>query len=262
MRQPQSIAWRRLVVTLSLACLCPLGCASRPKPDIHTARHAFFAGDLVTATQTLDTLIATDRRWERPARLDRAITLMAAGNVDEAEVQLRSLRDELDHAGGGIPVDEALSMLRDDRSREFECAPHEHVMIRTLLCLCSLAGDGSDAESYAIQAAMKQAAVRRDAEEQQQQWLGSTLEATTHQELAFTPYVRGVLKEATHHDYDDASRNYALVSAISPHFASAKIDQQRVTSGTHSRANHGVIYVFALVGCGRCIDRDELWATS
>ena len=250
MRRPNSIAWFLSVTILGLLFVCLQGCASAPKPDIHAARHAFLAGDLATATSTLDELIETDRRWRRPARLDRAITLMAAGDVGAAEVELRSLRDELDHAGGGLPVDEAISMLRDDRSREFEAAPHEQVMIRTLLCLCSLAGDASDAESYAIQAAMKQADVRRDAEEQQQRWLGSVLEGTTHQELAFAPYVRGVLKEATHHDYDDASRNYALVSAISPNFASAKIDHQRVTSGTHSRADHGVVYVFALVGRG------------
>ena len=59
-----------------------------------------------------------------------------------------------------------------------------------------------------------------------------------------------MLREATHHDYDDATRAYQLVSAVRPQFAPAQDDISRASGGTHSAPGHGVLYVIACVGRG------------
>ena len=64
------------------------------------------------------------------------------------------------------------------------------------------------------------------------------------------PYLRGVLREATHRDYDDAERAYRLVSAVRPQFAPASADLDRVIDGQHSASGHGVLYVIGCVGRG------------
>ena len=76
-----------------------------------------------------------------------------------------------------------------------------------MLAICSLAHDQFDAESYTLQAMSKQAELARRAEER-----GISLESNAFQPIALAPYLRGVLREATHRDYDDAARAYQLVS--------------------------------------------------
>jgi hypothetical protein len=102
-----------------------------------------------------------------------------------------------------------------------------------------------DAESYALQATMKQAELARDAEER-----GVMDAAEAYQPIAMAPYLRGMLREATHHDYDDAARAYQLVSSVRPQFAPAQADLARASGGTHSTPGHGVLYVIACVGRG------------
>ena len=74
--------------------------------------------------------------------------------------------------------------------------------------------------------------------------------AQAYQPIAIAPYLRGMLREATHHDYDDATRAYQLVSAVRPQFAPAQDDISRASGGTHSAPDHGVLYVIACVGRG------------
>jgi len=246
------------------ACLLLLtGCATKIA-TIDTARNAFVAGDLATAAATLHDVADSRGRYSDPARLDLAIVQLAAGDLDAATQNLRDLRDQFDQTspaaaiggGGGMlagvktATGKAVSMVTDDTARVFQPAPYEEVMIRTVLALCSLAGDGGDAESYINQAAMHQEKLRLVADARQSDFFPDALETQPHQELALAPYVRGVLREATHHDFDDAQRNYRLVGAIRPDFRPAFDDWQRASVGTHSNPDHGVLYVFAMVGRG------------
>jgi hypothetical protein len=170
---------------------------------------------------------------------------LAAGNPQAAERRLRKLRDEFDQQPTVELTDEALSMVTDDMARSYHPAGYEQVMIRAMLAVCSLAGDRMDAESYALQATTKQADLARQAESR------GILEASqVYQPIAFAPYLRGMLREATHRDYDDAEKAYRLVSSVRPQFAPAQADLARVGEGTHSRAGHGVLYVIACVGRG------------
>jgi hypothetical protein len=241
------------------------GCASK-LVTIDTARDAFVSGDLTTASQLLSEVADSKGRFADPAQLDLAIVQLAAGDVDEATSRLRTLRDRFDRTseaaaigaseGNGALVaaqsatGNVLSMVTDDTARMFKPAGYEEVMIRTMLAICSLAGDGADAESYINQAAMHQAALRTVAESRRKGLMLDVLDTSPNQELALAPYLRGVLREATHHDFDDAQRNYRLVSAIRPDFRPAADDLQRATVGNHSRPGHGALYVFGLVGRG------------
>lgn len=240
------------------------GCATQ-LAQIDTARSAFVSGDLDTAADILDEVAESKNRFSSPAQLDLAIVELASGNVDSATARLRKMRDQFDQtspageiggSGGGLlsgaktASGKALSMVTDDTARVFTPAPYEEVMVRTMLTMCSLAGDAVDAESYINQAAMHQAKLRKVAEARRKDFFPDFLDSTPHQELALAPYLRGVLREATHHDFDDAQRNYQLVSSIRPNFRPALDDLRRARVGNHSRRGHGALYVFALVGQG------------
>ncbi|WP_146390313.1 hypothetical protein [Allorhodopirellula solitaria] len=252
------------------------GCATQ-LASIDSARNAFVTGDLHTAAAMLGEVAESNSRFADPARLDLAVVQLASGDVDGATEELRSLRDRFDETseaaaigggGGGLLTGaktlsgEALSMVTDDTARVFKPAGYEEVMIRTMLSICSLAGDGMDAESYINQASMHQEKWRKVADARQRDFFPDALESTPHQELALAPYLRGVLREATHHDFDDAQRNYRLVSAIKPDFRPAQDDLQRATVGNHSQPDHGALYVFALVGRGPVLAPKDAPVTS
>jgi hypothetical protein len=179
------------------------------------------------------------------AALDLAMVKFAAGNLTAAENEFRLLRDRFESQPATHLINDSASMLTDDTARTFQPAGYEQVMIRAMLAVCSLAGDAIDAEAYALQATQKQSKLRIEAEVK-----GIPSAADHFQPIAIAPYLRGVLREATHHDYDDASRAYQLVSAAMPGFAPAADDLRRATTGTHSRPGHGVLYVIACVGQG------------
>ncbi len=230
------------------------GCVT-PLAKIHTARDAFAAGDFAAARTTLVDVADAGGRFAAAADLDLAVLELAAGDTASAETRLRRLRDALDDADDGVldktagAIASTASMLSDDTVRGFRAAPHEQVMIRTLLSINSLVAGTGDAEAYAAQAAMKQSAYRRQIDEKPE-LLDLLPDANPYQPLAFAPYIRGVLRESNHHDYDDAARSYRLVSAITPSFAPAAADLDRATGGKHSRPGHGVVYVIAMIGRG------------
>lgn len=263
------------IFVITLIGVTLAGCATR-LATIDEGRHAFFAGDFDQATTLLRQVADSNGRFASPAKLDLAIVELASGNVGSASTRLRTLRNQFDAtsevglvSGTGRLVagvktigGEAASMLTDDTARVYRPAGYEEVMIRTMLAMCSLVQDDGDAESYINQAAMHQAKLRSLAKAKRQQFFPESLDTTPHQELVLAPYLRGVLREATHHDFDDAKRNYQLVSAIKPDFRPATDDLNRATTGAHSRPDHGVLYVFAMVGRGPVLEPVDAPITS
>ncbi len=235
------------IALLMLAAIPLLGCA--PGVDrLAAGRQAFYAGDWEIARQQLASA-AQEPGQADVASLDLAITEFAAGNLARAEARLRQARDHFDRLPEIDPLAEGDALLRDDRQRTFRAAGYEEVMIRAMLAMTSLAGDGSDAESYALQAELRQQTL---AEAAAARGVAGGLPgaADPFQPVAFAPYLRGVLREATHHDYDDAARAYRLVRRWEPEFQAAGEDLRRASGGTHSRPGHGVLYVFACLGRG------------
>ena len=237
LRQASIAALLLIVATIS-------GCA-RSLRSIDAARVAFASGDLVTAKESLTELSSGRNRYADAASLDLAMVELAAGEAASAQSRLRSLRDRFDALPEVAPLREAASIVSDDTVRAFRPAGYEEVMIRAMLSVCSLADDQVDAESYALQATMKQTELARQAEER-----GVLDVAAAYQPIAMAPYLRGILREATHHDYDDAAKAYQLVSSVRPQFAPAQADIARASGGTHSAPGNGVLYVIGCVGRG------------
>ena len=230
---------------IAIAILATLaGCASSPK-TAGLARDAFAAGDLDTARQTLAEIEQEKNKLSDAAALDLAMVQLASGDAHGAEKRLRELRDRFDRQPGIAPVREAAAIVTDDLSRAFRPAGYEQVMIRAMLAVCSLAGDATDAESYSLQATRKQSQLAESAKQR-----GIVDVDEFFQPVAVAPYLRGVLREATHRDYDDAARAYQLVSAVRPEFGPINSDIARATGGVHSQPGHGVLYVIGCVGRG------------
>lgn len=226
------------------ATLCAGGC-STPQRSILDARQSFYRGDATEASLGLQQIVSHGGRFSEPADLDLAIVELATGNHRSAERRLRTARDRFDARRQFAVSREALSLVTDDTARAYHPAGYEEVMIRAMLAVCSLAGDGADAESYGIQATTRQQELERLARDR-----GLLPTSDVYQPIALAPYLRGVLREATHNNYDDAARAYRLVSHVQPDFLPASDDLARALGGTHSDPGHGVLYVFACVGRG------------
>ncbi len=218
---------------------------------------SFVNGDVATARQSLLRISESRSRFADVASLDLAIADFAAGDAESAERRLRELRDHFDRQTAIAPLSEAVSLIADDTARRFRPAGYEQVMIRAMLAVCSLASDGMDAESYALQATIKQSELAESATQR-----GIANAADVYQPIAIAPYVRGMLREATHHDYDDATKAYQLVSSFQPQFAPAADDIARASGGTHSSPGHGVLYVIGCVGRGPLLESADAPTTS
>ncbi len=230
-----------LLLLVAIACLP--GCA-RSVATIGSARQAFAVGDLTTAAVTLKEVASEHSEVQETAELDMAVIELATGSPSAAEHRLRAMRDRFDTAAKINPFSETAAVLTDDNAKRFRPAGYEEVMIRTMLAICSLAGDQVDAESYTLQAINRQSNLAAKANKQ------GLDGGKIYQPIAIAPYLRGVLREATHHDYDDASRYYQLASTVQPDFTAAATDIARSKSGTHSAKGNGVLYVISCVGRG------------
>lgn len=231
-----------LILLISIAPVA--GCA-RSLRNIDAARDAFAAGNLQQAELSLKGFAEKGSRFSDAASLDLAMVELASGKPQAAERRLLELRDRFDARPRIAPVHEAAALVTDDTARQFRPAGYEEVMIRAMLAICSIANDQFDAESYSLQALSKQAELAREADER-----GLFEVSDVYQPIALAPYLRGILREATHRDYDDAARAYQLVSAVRPEFAPVQEDIARASGGTHSAPGHGVLYVVACVGRG------------
>jgi len=230
-----------LLLLVAIACLP--GCA-RSVATIGSARQAFAVGDLTTAAVTLKEVASEHSEVQETAELDMAVIELATGSPSAAERRLRAMRDRFDTAAKINPFSETVAVLTDDNAKHFRPAGYEEVMIRTMLAICSLAGDQVDAESYTLQAINRQSKLAAKANKR------GLDGGKIYQPIAIAPYLRGVLREATHHDYDDASRYYQLASTVQPDFTAAATDIARSKSGTHSAKGNGVLYVISCVGRG------------
>jgi hypothetical protein len=230
-------AW--LLLTLALA-----GCSTYGQ-RVEQVRAEFYSNQLAAASAAASEARQKQRAGTDVFQLDQALIELAAGHAAQSEKLLREVRDRFDSLEGPAAGEAALSYLTDDNRRAYSGEDYEKVLIRAFLALGNLLEGGGDAEAYSLQLIDKQeqivaAAAKPDQENPK----------ANYQRVALAPYLRGVLREATHHDYDDAERSYTSVVSWQPQFQSGRVDLARATSGAHSRPGHGVVYVFALTGRG------------
>lgn len=236
----------RITASLVVGVLVILSAGCRSGwATLEQGRGAYYAGDFDGARMALAATMEQDRKLADVARLELAVVELTAGNPTAADALLRESRDAFDQRDPPEVIPTVGSLITDERDMPYDAASYEDVMLRSILSIASLMSDSGDAESYAMQAQMRQLQLAQAAEERGLENVGEV-----YQPLALAPYIRGVIREATHHDYDDASRAYQLVAQWEPSFAAAQSDILRASQGTHSQPGHGVLYVFALVGRG------------
>ena len=208
--------------------------------------------------ESLEKLAKSNRHDRDVVNLDLAVVDLLSGQAKQAESKLRDVRDRFDHLEQDSIAEKTASMWTDEQVRSYAGEDYEKILIRVFLSLSSLMQDGLDAESYTLQI--------QDKHEELAQLLsqrnGSADESTTnnlgsskghgheYQPLPLGFYMRGMLREATHHDYDDAIRNYEIASSLIPNCLPLQWDLARARNGVHSQPGHGVVYVFAMVGRG------------
>jgi uncharacterized protein len=232
----------RLIVFGVPFILC--GCASYSDRTIQL-HNAYYDNQLLAAQQALAERLEREKANRDLLKLDQAMIELASGNAQAAEQALREVRDHFDELEGARPAETAAAYLFDDNRRAYEGEDYEKVLIRALLALSNLMHDGGDAEAYSLQLIDKQEQIIAGGADKE----GSNPKAG-YQRVALAPYLRGVLREATHLDYDDAERSYHAVVSWQPTFQAGRFDLERAVHGHHSAPGNGVVYVFTLTGRG------------
>jgi uncharacterized protein len=231
-----------LLVPLLLVGLT--GCTTHAD-RVRQVRTAYDLGDLARAESLIQQGLAKRSADAELLQLENAIIQLAAGKPQEAEQLLRNARDQLEYFEQSSAAESALVMLTDDQRRAYAGEDYEKVLIRAFLAFSNLLHSGGDAEAYSLQVTEKQQRIIAEAVDAE----GNNPKAV-YQQVAVGPYLRGAMREATHRDYDDAARNWAMVVNWQPEFTAGPSHLERALHGRHSEPGAGVLYVFALVGRG------------
>jgi hypothetical protein len=236
----------RLLLSLILLSLFTLAGCSTYSDRLTEIRTGYFNGDLVFARRALDEALEKGKRGETNVlKLERAMIELAEGRPADAEHTLREVRDRFDELEGADVGEQAWTMLTDDNALAYAGEDYEKVLVRAMLAISNLLTDGEDAQAYALQVIDKQ-----------QEIIDRGTDAAgenpklAYQRVALGPYLHGVVREATHVNFDDAARAHALVCSWQPDFKYGPFDVQRAVHGRHSAQGNGVLYVFAFVGSG------------
>ena len=215
-----SVLWCWVVLGL----LSATGCAS-PCP-IHGGRVAYTRCQPIVAETSFSSRVESSDSVS-PSRLDAAWLDLVTGRSDATLATLRAYRDDWSPpASLSVGVDDLVSMLSDDRVRTYDPPAYERAMVRTILSLADLSTGGGDAHAYTLQAVEDESPT------------------------AISQYLRGVVRESTLRNYDDAARRYRLVAAVRPDCGPIDAAVRRADGGSHSRPGHGVVHVVAMVGRG------------
>lgn len=232
--------WLRVALILAVSA----GCSTYAQ-RVAKVRSAFYESQLSSAEKLVVTDLKREGGESDVLRLEHAMIQLAAGRPKEAEQTLRLVRDNFDHLEQADLAETTWSYLTDDKRRAYSGEDYEKVLIRALLSLSNLMYDGTDAEAYSLQMIEKQEQIIAAGLDKH----GENLKAN-YGRVALAPYLRGVLREATHADYDDAQRSFTAVVSWRPEFLPGRFDVERATNGRHSEPGHGVLYVFAFTGRG------------
>lgn len=236
----------RFLSGVCMLCLLAvgLGCSTHAQ-RLATPRQAFYTNNLSVAQSQFEKLEQKPKGDAAVVQLDLAMLQLMGGQPEQAEARLREVRDEWESLEQASLAESAVSLISDDQKRAYAGEDYEKMLVRVFLTLSSLMHDGVDAESYSLQTLNKHQQIVRDAQDS-----GNDEIDEAYCIPAIAPYLRGVLREATFSNYDDAERSYRRASELQPESALIQSDLQRVTQGVHSSPGNGVVYVIAMVGRG------------
>lgn len=228
------------------------GCASHVDRVV-SVRNDFYAGKLDTARAHAQTLRDKHKSDRDVFDLDRAMIELCAGHPKEAERILRHVRDDFDKYEQKSAKEIATSMLTDDTKIAYAGEDHEKILIRTFLALSNLMGDGGDAHAYALQIGSKQLELAEKSQQKQAEVTPDGEEIPTVPDLpqvALGPYVRAMLNEESSLDANEVVRAREMVVSYVPGFRDGEQDLDRARDDVACSQDHGVIYLFTMVGRG------------
>ncbi len=226
------------------ALLLLAGCSTHAH-TLREPRELFYDNQLASAHSKLDKLSSKRRSDATVIELDLAMVDLLRGDPETCQQRLRKVRDKWDHDEQASASESVTAMITDDQRRAYHGEDYEKLLVRVFLTLASLMKDGVDAESYTLQILSKHEQLQQRADGR---WGESARHAYRPPPIAF--YLRGVLREATHANYDDALRAYQSTAEMLPADSFVNHDIERVSHGVHSAPGNGVLYIFSLVGRG------------
>ncbi|MDZ4821290.1 MAG: hypothetical protein SGJ20_20200 [Planctomycetota bacterium] len=233
---------------LMLACALLMahltGCSTYAD-RLQEIRSGYASGDLIFARTSVEEGLAKKGNDVEVLKLERAMLELAEGKPHEAQRTLREVRDQFDALEGSDIGESTLAMLTDDNAYAYAGEDYEKVLIRAMLTLSNLMTDGQDALAYSLQTIDKQQQIIHDGTD-----ANGKNPKLAYKRIALGPYVHGLLREATHSNFDDSQRATAMVCSWQPDFKYGAFDLQRAQMGRHSAPGNGVLYVFGLVGAG------------
>ncbi|MEQ1826167.1 MAG: hypothetical protein ABL921_09475, partial [Pirellula sp.] len=185
------------------------GCSTHAK-RIAQPRTLFYDGQMQACREGLEKLAKSHKQDRDVVNLDLAVVDLLSGQAKQAEKRLREVRDRFDHLEQDSLAEKTVSMWTDDQVRSYSGEDYEKILVRVFLAISNLMHDGTDAESYTLQIQDKHEQLAVDFESK------SGKQKTEYVPLPIGYYMRGLLREATHRDYDDATRNYDLASRLLP----------------------------------------------
>jgi len=227
-----------------------IGCATHAD-RAESIRAAFYNGDVAASLAQTDPETKKRSHDANVLQLDRAIVQLTSGEPAAAEQTLRLVRDKFDQLEDKSYINQAKSLFTDDRQLNYAGEEYERILIRVMLGLSNLMHDGGDVAAYALQVTAKQQQLLREAQKKNEIEPASHVDVTPlTKQLAIGSYMRAAVLETSPLDYDDVERCRVQVANWQPDFRDAKIDLARAETGQHSKPDHGVVYVFTLVGEG------------
>ncbi|MDR1383219.1 MAG: hypothetical protein LBJ67_05145 [Planctomycetaceae bacterium] len=239
---------------LGILCLFGGGCATSYVDRVQLSRKKFYAGNLDSSRKEMEHQLKWGRRKEADlVKLETAVMDMSNGKMREAKTALREVRDRFDDNERKKLVGNTLSLWTDDTVVSYSGEDYEKVMIRMMLTVADLLDNGGDAEAYSLQVIEKQEQIRQNANKKPLRDKDDNElpnPKLAYKQVAFGEYLRGVLREETLTNYDDAERAYQHVVSWEPKFSQGKTDLLRVQQGQHHQQGNGVVYVVAFVGRG------------
>ncbi len=228
------------------------GCASHVDRVV-SVRNEFYSGQLDSARTHTQALRDKHKADEDVFDLDRAMIELCAGHPKEAERLLRHVRDDFDKYEEKSAKEIATSMLTDDTKISYAGEDHEKVLIRTFLALSNLMGEGGDAQAYALQIGVKQQELLEKSQKKLEEHTpeGEPLPVVPElPQVALGPYVRAMLNEESALDAEEVVRAREMVVSYVPGFRDGEQDLERAREDASCAADHGVIYLFTMVGRG------------
>ena len=243
-----------VLLFVAIFCVTASGCATSYVDRARTSRKLFHAGNLESSRKEIEQQLSKGRKKEADLlKLEAAMLDISNGNMGSAKKSLREVRDNFDYFEQKSLGENALSLWTDDTVISYSGEDYEKVMIRAVLAVAELLDGGGDAEAYALQVIEKQEEIRQNVSKKPlKDKDGKELPnpKLAYKQVAFGAYLRGLIREETLTNYDDALRYYQAVAQWEPGFSQIKQDLQRIEHGSHHAQGNGVVYVITFVGRG------------